>query len=285
MSLPQGNVRVLLQQPTVTFNSATGPTSLGATQGAATQLFWSGNNNCTWSSNDTSFNAASATAASGNIAVSPEATGLLTTNPITYTLQCPQPTTPAVATLTLTAPPPPKIWVNPTSITLGSSATLNWTINNGDVCTGSSSGTDNYPADAFTSMQGGTSGSIPLTPNATGTDTYSLNCTVQWSPPVQPAVLTVNPSPAKIAIKVTPLYDLDIGDPGILSWTLNGGASGCVVSGSWPNHSVPQFSSFPVASTSSRQVTWNAAGTYTYTLTCSNPAAPAVTSVTITNEH
>jgi hypothetical protein len=129
----------------------------------------------------------------------------------------------------------------------------------------------------------GVSGSLTVTPNATGTNTYYLNCTVP--PTTQMATLTVNPSLAKIAISVKPVYDLDIGDPGILSWTLSGGATGCVVSGTWPKFSVPQFSAFPVSASGSRQVTWKTAGVYSYTLSCTNPSTPVQTSVTITNDR
>jgi len=113
-------------------------------------------------------------------------------------------------------------------------------------------------------------------------ETYSLNCTV---PPVtQSATLTVTPQLAKISITVKPVYDLDIGDPGILSWTLSGGATGCVVSGSWPKYAVPQFSPFPVSASGSKQVTWKTAGVYAYAMTCTNPTTPVQTSVTITND-
>jgi hypothetical protein len=158
---------------------------------------------------------------------------------------------------------------------------LSWTINPGDVCTGSSSGTDTNGADAFTGMKGVT-GSMVVTPNATGSDTYTLTCTVPVT--AQSTTLAVTPSLAQISISIVPVYDLDIGDPGILSWSLSGGTTGCVVSGSWPKFSVPQFSPFPVSTSGSKRVTWKTAGIYAYTLSCTNPAAPVQTSVTITND-
>ena len=57
------------------------------------------------------------------------------------------------------------------------------------------------------------------------------------------------------------------------------------MSGSWPRYAAPQFSPFPVAASGSMRVIWNTAGVYTYTLSCTNPAAPAQTSVTITNDR
>ena len=81
--------------------------------------------------------------------------------------------------------------------------------------------------------------------------------------------------------------DGDSDDKATLSWSLSGGATGCEVSGAWPPHTVPQFSLFPVTASGSRQILFTAAGTYTYTLTCSNPSAPVQTSVVIqeTREH
>jgi hypothetical protein len=263
----------VVQQPTVTVSPS------AVIQGSAATLTWSGSTSaCSWASTDPSFVAPSVSTASGSSQVQPTAPGAFS-----YTLTCPAPTTPAVAALTVNAPAPPTISVSPSSIVLGSSASLTWTINKGDVCTGSSAGTDTNANDAFTSMKGATSGNMPLTPNATGTDTYSLNCTVPAT--TQSATLTVTAPLAKVSISIKPVYDLDIGDPGILTWSLSGGASGCVVSGTWPKYAVPQFSAFPVSSSGNKRVIWNTAGVYTYTLTCSNPSAPVQTSVTITKDR
>jgi hypothetical protein len=276
----------VVQQPTVTFNSAGGPTSWTAVQGIATQLYWGGSAaGCSWNSTDNSFSAPAPGTVSGSVPVNPTSAGNFT-----YTLTCPAPTVPAIATLTVNAPPPPSIYVSQSSITLGGSATVHWTINTGDVCTGSSTGTDTNPADAFTGMKGVT-GSMIVTPNATGIDTYTLNCTV---PPVNVSTnppLTVNPQPANIAIGLAPYKDGDndydqVGDQARLSWSLSGGTSGCHVSGTWPAHSVPQFMSpFAVASSGSVIVTFGAAGTYTYTLSCTNPAAPVQTSAVISSHE
>jgi hypothetical protein len=253
-------------------------------QGSSAALNWNtyGNSPCSLSSSplDTSLTVATPLPplpANSSATVTPTSA-----QTFTYTLTCPAPTTPVAAILTVSAPQPPMIYFNPnTTITLGSSTTLYWTIYQGDVCTGSSAGTDTNPADAFTGTIS-MSSSMPVTPNATGADTYSLKCTVPAT--TQSATLTVNPSLAKISISITPVYDLDIGDPGILSWSLSGGATGCQVSGSWPRFSVPQFSPFPVAKSGSVPVTWKTAGVYTYTLSCTNPSTPVQTSVTITND-
>jgi hypothetical protein len=256
---------VVVQQPTVSVSPAT------VTQNTAgATLSWNSylNNGCGWTSTDGSFTAPAA--ASGSMPVNPPAPG-----PYSYTLTCAAPTQPATATLTVNAAAAPAISVSPNSITQGGSSTLAWTINPGDACTGSNSGTDTNANDNFTGMIG-VSGSRKITPNAAGTDTYSLNCTV---PPVtETATLTVKPQLAVVSITVTPIYDLDIGDPGYVKWTLGTGAAQCTVSGT-------ALAPFAVATSGQLKVFWNTAGVYTYTLSCSNPPTPVQTSVTITNDR
>jgi hypothetical protein len=266
---------------TVVAPSTVGPATQTIVQGSTATLTWNSNGGsvCTWNSTDPALNGAAAT--SSPTTWTPAVPGSYPYT-YTYTLNCATPaSTVSQPVNVIVQPLAPSISVSPSSITQGNSANLSWTINTGDVCTGSSTGTDTNAADAFSGMKG-VSGSLTVTPNATGTDTYYLNCTVP--PTTQSATLTVNPSLAKIAISVKPIYDLDIGDPGILSWTLSGGATGCVVSGTWPKFSVPQFSAFPVSASGSKQVTWKTAGVYSYTLSCTNPSTPVQTSVTITND-
>lgn len=274
---PQQLALTVVSQPTLQISTPS------VIQGFGAQLNWntygnSGPCSLTSSPADASLTVASPLPTSGSVTVTPTSA-----QTFTYTLACPAPTAPVPpVTLTVNAPQPPAISVSPSTITLGSSSTLSWTINQGDVCTGGSTGTDSNPSDTFSGMKG-VSGNMQVKPNATGTDIYSLNCTV---PAVsKSATLLVNSPLAVVSISITPVYDLDIGDPGILSWKLSTYATGCVVSGSWPKYAVPQFSPFPVASSGSTRVTWNSAGVYTYTLSCTNPAAPVQTSVTITNER
>lgn len=263
----------VVQQPTASVAPAmvvqgTGATLSWNTYASVNPNPWT----CTWTSNDSSFVAPAS--ASGSMTVKPTSAGTFN-----YTLACPSPTVPVVAKLTVNAPQPPAISVSPGSIVLGTSAQLSWTINAGDVCTAGSSGTDTNAADSFTGMLSA-SGSLPLKPNNAGTDTYTISCSV-------PAVtvstsLAVTLPLAQISISIRPVYDLDTGDPGILSWSLSQYATGCEVSGSWPRGAVPQFMPFPVSASGSTRVTWNSAGTYTYTLSCTNPPTPAQTSVVIT---
>lgn len=264
---------IVVQQPTVSLT----PTPV--LQGTGATLTWntfaSVNPNpwaCTWTSNDPGF--VSPAGASGSMTVTPKSAGTFT-----YTLTCPSPTTPASATLTVNAPQAPTISVSPSSVIVGNSAQLNWTINAGDVC--SASTTD--PSAKFAGPLAVGSNSMTVKPTAAGTYSYTLTCSV---PAVTTsASLTVTPQLAKISISIVPVYDLDIGDPGVLSWSLSGGATGCQVSGSWPRYAVPQFSPFAVTASGSLRVTWKTAGTYTYTLSCTNPSTPVQTSVVITNDR
>src|SRR5262249_5995684 len=124
------------------------------------------------------------------------------------------------------------------------------------------------------------SGSMTVTPDHAGTDTYTLSCTVPAGVS-RSAILNVNPKLAKIAISVAGCDTDNVGDHGTLVWTVDGGTR-CPGTGTWPNHSAPQFSSpFPVSSSGSKPLTFNAAGTYTYTLSCTNVSTPVQTSVVI----
>ncbi|MBS0365536.1 MAG: hypothetical protein JSR67_06925 [Proteobacteria bacterium] len=240
--------------------------------GSAT-LTWNenGNTGCSWSSSDAGFTAPAG--ASGTQAVTPQSVGTAS-----YTLACttPGPTSKTVS-VTVQAQAP-LISVSPSSITLGDSATLQWTQYSGDVCTAGSSGTDTNAADRFSGPIT-MNGSMVLTPNATGNDTYTLTCTV---PAVtRSATLTVNPSPAIIKIAVVHSgSEIEVPDRVTLTWTISGGpATGCQVSGQWPSGAVPQFIPFPVFASGTKSLTYATPGTYTYTLSCTSPATPAKTSV------
>jgi hypothetical protein len=69
--------------------------------------------------------------------------------------------------LTQLPPPPPSLSVSPTAVTLGASATLSWSSVSTSSCSASGS---------WTGVKA-TSGSQSVTPNATGTASYTLSCT------------------------------------------------------------------------------------------------------------
>jgi hypothetical protein len=145
--------------PTVTLSVA--PTSI--TLGKSATLTWS-------STNATACNATNAwtgsEAESGTKSVTPTATGSLS-----YVLTCAGAggNASATANLTVTAPPVPTVTisVSPTSIVAGSSATITWSSTNATSCTAS---------EAWSGAEG-TSGTMKVTPGASGTASYTLACT------------------------------------------------------------------------------------------------------------
>jgi len=174
-------------------------------------------------------------------------------------------------------PPPVSVNVIPTAVTLASntspgSATLYWNTNGATGCSLSSS--DGYYGGAALSSPTPTL-TIPAADAGTIVE-YTVSCTGGPAASSVSAYVNVSAPPAHIAISIKPVYDLDIGDPGTLSWSLSGGATACKVSGS-------SLSAFSVTASGSTQVVWKTAGTYTYTLSCTNPSTPVSTSVVITN--
>ncbi len=144
--------------PTVTLTAA--PTTL--TLGQSSMLTWSSSSAtaCTasggWSGSES---------LSGTQSVTPAAVGTAT-----YTLTCGGAGGSAVssANLAVNAAPPPtvSIAVNPTSITVGQSATLTWSSTNATSCTASG---------AWTGSQA-TSGTLQVAPAAASNNTYTLIC-------------------------------------------------------------------------------------------------------------
>ncbi len=175
-----------LSAPAVTISVA--PSSI--TLGSSSTLSWSSTNatSCTASG---AWSGAEAT--SGTATETPTAVGS-----DTYTLSCTGAggTGSNSATLTVNTPAAPTVSISfdPTSITLGASSTLTWSSTNSTSCTasGSWSGAES------------TSGSESVTPSATGSDTYTLECTGAGGSATESATLTVNP-PAAAAF----IYTLD----------------------------------------------------------------------------
>jgi hypothetical protein len=245
-------------------------------QGSSAALSWNtyGNSPCSLTSSpvDSSLTVATPVPATGSATVTPASPGSFT-----YTLTCPSPAAPVSAALTVTAPQAPLIGVSQSSIVQGNSATLSWTLYSGDVCTAST--TD--PNDQFSGPLAIGAGSMTVKPSSPGTYTYTLACTVPAA--TKSVTLTVTPQLARCGISASGPPEGGAGS-GTLSWSLSGGPSGCQVSGSFPSHSAPQFSTFPVSASGSKQLTFSGSGTYTYTLSCTNPSSPVSTSVVITSK-
>jgi Bacterial Ig-like domain (group 3)/Beta-propeller repeat len=163
--------------PTVTISAS--PTSI--TLGQSSTLTWS-------STNATSCAASNAwtgsEVASGTLSETPTAAGSLS-----YVLTCMGAggSAQATAALTVTAPAPTvTIAVSPTSITVGQSATLTWSSTNATSCSASGSWSG---AEA-------TSGTMNVTPTASGTASYALACTGAGGTTNGTAALTVSAVPS-----------------------------------------------------------------------------------------
>jgi hypothetical protein len=144
--------------PTVTLTAS--PTTI--TEGQSTMLSWS-------STNATSCSASGAwtgtQTVSGTMTETPTASGTAT-----YTLTCTDSGGSAMASANVTvnavAPPTVSIAVNPTSITVGQSATLTWSSTNASSCTASGAWTGTQPS----------SGTLQVTPAAASNNAYTLVC-------------------------------------------------------------------------------------------------------------
>jgi uncharacterized repeat protein (TIGR03803 family) len=248
---------VSVAAPLPTVNISVTPTSI--TLGKSATLNWSSTNatTCTASNGWTGTKATS-----GTQSVTPTQIG--TSN---YTLTCTGAggTLVASAALTVTNPPLPTITlsVTPTSITLGQSATLNWSSTNATTCTASNGWTGTMA----------TAGTQSVTPTQTGTSTYTLTCNGAGGTLVASAALTVNsPPPPTVTLSVAPT-SITLGQSATLNWSSTH-ATSCTASNGW---SGSQNTSGTLS------VTPSTAGTETYTLTCSATGSTStVTNVTLT---
>lgn len=151
---------------------------------------------------------------------------------------------------------------SPTSIVLGSSSTLTWSSTNATSCTASG---------AWSGTQT-TSGSQPETPTAAGTDTYTLTCTGSGGSGSASAMLTVNaPSAPTVTISVAP-SSITLGSSAMLTWSSTN-ATSCTASGAW---------SGTQATSGTATETPTAAGSDTYTLSCTGAGGTGSNSATLT---
>jgi 6-phosphogluconolactonase (cycloisomerase 2 family) len=241
-------------KPTVTL--ALNSTSIAL--GTSATLTWSSTNatSCTasgaWSGTQTT---------SGTQSETPTAAGT-----DTYTLTCTGNggSGSASATLTVNAPAAPTVTisVSPSPIIVGSSATLTWSSTNATSCTASG---------AWSGTQA-ISGTQSVTPSATGTDTYSLNCTGAGGSGSGSASLTVNPAPAPtVSISFDPT-SITLGASSTLTWSSTNSTS-CTGSGSWSGSE---------STNGSESVTPSATGSDTYTLDCTGAGGSTSESAMLT---
>jgi Beta-propeller repeat/OmpA-like transmembrane domain len=162
------------------------------------------------------------------------------------------------------ASPPPTITITaaPTTITVGQNSTLTWSSTNATSCTASG---------AWTGTQA-TSGAQSVSPAATGTSTYTLTCNGSGGSIDASATVTVNaaaPAAAPTVILSINPTSITLGQTATLTWSSTN-ATACTASGSW---------SGTQATSGTLIVTPTAAGTPSYTLSCSGSGSTSAMSV------
>lgn len=198
-------------------------------------------------------------ATSGSQSVAPTSTGSHT-----YTLACTGTggTTTQSAVLTVSAPAPTLAFtVAPTTITIGSSASLDWSASNATACT----------ASGDWSGSKATIGNQTVTPTTIGEKTFSLSCTGSGGSVSKSVTLTVRQLPPAITIAVNPT-SITQGNSATISWgTTN--ATSCVASGAWTGSK---------ATSGSQSTTPTSTGSFSYTLACDGPGGSSTQSATLT---
>jgi hypothetical protein len=184
----------------------------------------------------------------------------------TYTLTCTNAAgTSATASVNLTdvAPAPPTLALSASSISFGQSSTITWSSANAASCTASGNWSGTLA----------TSGSQTLTPTAGGTDTYSLTCTNAVGTSAISTVTLIVAAPPAAPTLTLAMTSIVVGSSTSITWA-SVNATSCTASGSW---------SGTLANSGTQTLMPAAAGTDTYTLTCTNAAGPSkASSATLT---
>ncbi|HEY6924872.1 MAG TPA: PQQ-binding-like beta-propeller repeat protein [Steroidobacteraceae bacterium] len=181
----------------------------------------------------------------------------------TYTLSCSNTSKSAANSAVLMVVYPQQLnttlTANPTSIAAGQTTTLTWSSNGADSCVASGGWSGTLPA----------SGSQSVSVSGAGNNSYYLQCSNATGD--GSAQATVQGLVATVSLSANPTTT-GVGQPTTLTWSSTQ-ASSCTASGEW---------SGTLASSGSQVVTPNAVGNHSYFITCSNPGAPAQTSVSVT---
>jgi hypothetical protein len=171
----------------------------------------------------------------------------------------------ADAALALIPPGAPKIGLSASSVVAGNPVTITWSSLTATGCTASGAWSGALKA----------SGSQTVTPSAAGTDKYTLTCANQGGNSVaSTATLTVTAAtpPAAPSLKLA-ATSIVVGTSTTITWS-SSNATSCTASGSW---------SGTLATSGTQMLMPTAAGTDTYSLTCSNAGgASKAATVTLT---
>lgn len=203
----------------------------------------------------------------------PVSTGPLTVvKTYTYTLSCSNAggsnsATTSVAVSSGAAPVnPPVITIaaTPTTIGTGSSSTISWSAtNNPTSCTASGS---------WSGSKAGSGSTSTNVINTAGTYTYTLNCSNSAGSDTKSATVTAIAIPV-ITISVTP-SSINTGSSATINWSATNSPSSCTAGGSWTGSKG--------ATGSQTTGTMNTAGSYVYSLSCTNAGGTGSASATLT---
>ncbi len=258
-------IQVLPNAPVVSLSVSPNSIFVGGTA----IVTWSATNtptSCTASGDWTGAKAASGSAGTG---------ALNTAKTYLYSLSCTNAGGTGFANnvaLSVTVPPAPVVSLsaNPISITTGGSSTLTWSAtNNPTSCTASgdwtgaksASGTQN--TGALTTVKTYSYSLVCSNAGGSNTANTTVNVASGTAPAVTP-IVTISVSPASIGT----------GSSATLSWSATNNPSSCTASGSW--------SGAKAGSGSTNTGAMPTAGTFTYTLACSNTAGTNTKSAVLT---
>ncbi|MCA9325826.1 hypothetical protein KDA23_07275 [Candidatus Saccharibacteria bacterium] len=248
-------------KPVVSISSS--PISI--TSGSSSNISWSATNSPT------------SCVASGDWSGSKSSSGTFGTGTLTtvktysYTLSCSNAGGSDSATTTVnvssggpSAKPVVTISVSPASIGTGSSATISWSATNSPTsCTASGSWSGSKSASGSAST-----GVI----SSAGTNTYTLSCTNAVGTGSSSDTLTIIAVPV-VSISVSP-SSINTGSSSTISWNATNSPSSCTAGGSW--------SGSKGSSGTATTGTISTAGSYVYSLSCTNSGGTSSNSTTLT---
>lgn len=230
---------------------------ISVTSGGSSNLTWSATNSptsCTASGRWSGTKASSGTASTGSLATS--------ATPYTYTLSCTNAGGTGSATTSVTAtsgaaagPPVVSISANPSSIGTGSGSTLTWSATNSPTsCTASGNASWTGAKSANGSQSTGAM-------TTAGTYAFTLSCSNNAGSGSKSVSITVIAKPT-VSVSVSP-STITAGSSTTVTWTTGKSPTSCTAGGTG-------WSGSKAVSGGSQAVTLSTAGTYTFTLSCTN---------------
>ncbi len=250
--------------PAPVISISTSPISI--TSGSSSTITWSATNSptsCTASGDWSGAKATSGVAGTGTLS---------TIKTYSYTLACSNAGGGSSGTATVNVSsggtgvvaPVVSVSVSPTSIGTGSSSTITWSATNSPTsCTASN---------AWAGSKSGNGSASTGVVGAAGTYTYTLSCSNSAGSGSASAVLTVIAVPV-VTISVSPA-SITTGASATITWSATNNPSSCTAGGSW--------SGSKAASGSQTTGAISPAGSYSYSLTCTNSGGTSTSSANLT---